>query len=109
MAESKIPLPYGTTTKETLSTDISSGSVTLVRCGKIRQLTFDDAKAPSSGVIAIPTLQNSDRPISITDALLKRTSDGGAALIWLRTNGTFGWSGVIASETYNGTLTWVTA
>ena len=107
MAESKILLPYGTTTKETLSTDISSGSVTLVRCGKIRQLTFDDAKAPSSGVIAIPTLQNSDRPISITDGVLIR--NGGTTLIWVRANGTFGWSAVVSNGIYNGTMTWIVA
>ena len=107
MITKKAPL-YGETTTETLSTNAVSGAVQLVRCGKVRQLTFNDAKAPAAGYITIPQLAARDRPIYITQTVLLR-ENGGGTLIWLRTDGTFGWSFTTASSKYNGTMTWVVA
>ena len=104
MAESKIPSKYDATTAETLNGVAVSGEVKLVRCGKIRQITFNDAKTP----FTFPTLQASDRPKYLAQTVLL-TQPNNLGLVWIRTDGTFGYFGVYNDFLYNGTLTWVVA
>lgn len=108
MATSTIPSKYDATTVETLSGIAISGKVKLVRCGKIRQLTFDDAKSPSSGPFIMPTLQSSDRPYYLTQTVLW-AGVASTGIVWLRTDGTFGQAGIYGDGIYNGTMTWVVA
>ena len=106
MATSRIQ-SYQTKIEQITPSDLVSGSIKLIRNGKIRIMVFDDAKAGSSGIITIPTLLSRDCPVTLTSANLKHES--GTATFWFRANGTFGWSGFSGNSTYNGEIVWIVA
>ena len=84
-----------------------SGTIKLVRCGKIRQLVFDDAKLPSNaGYFNIPGFSSNDSPYVLTGAILYINSNK-VMFIWIRPNGSIGQISATAGDTVNGTLTWI--
>lgn len=89
----------------------TSGTVKLIKNGRIRQLIFDDAVVPASGSIVFDTpLNELDRPITITSGVLYYSGNGSSFILsWIRTNGTIGYYGISSGMTISGTITWLVA
>lgn len=107
MASSTIKSTYGEASSEDISskfTGLTSGTVTLLRQGKFRQLMFDVAVLQSDAVF--PTLDSKDRPTITSFGVLSITNTNEAGRIWIRANGTFGTSSVLGKSVM-GSLIWM--
>lgn len=85
-------------------TGITSGTVNMIKYGKLRQLQFYDVTF--AGDASFPTLDTADRPKVVSWGTLSVTSDNSSGRIWLRVNGTFG-TGNVLGKTVMGALTWI--
>jgi len=95
------------TTKETLNWDQQSGTITLVRSGKMRQILFDDVKLPSNATsFNFSTLSANDRPYVLTATTLYVNATK-TMLIWVRPSGSFGQISIDVNDIVNGALTWM--
>lgn len=91
----------------TSQTNVQSGTVHLIRNGRIRQMVFMDAKLPSGeAYLTLPQMLSTDQPLINTVWMLMRY-DMTLHIIWLRPIGTWGQSNGQAGATLNGTLTWL--
>ena len=95
-----------TTTSESLDCGQVSGAVTLIRCGKIRQLCFDDAKLPSNGLFTLPSMADADCPLAYTYGVLKLGSNA-FGVYWIRPAGSFGQTVGASGALVDGVVTWV--
>ncbi len=94
-------------TNITSQTNVQSGTVHLIRNGRIRQMVFVDAKLPSGEMyLTLPQMLSTDQPLISTEWILRRY-DMTLLFIWLRPSGTWGQSNGQAGATLNGTLTWL--
>ena len=91
----------------TSQTNAQSGSVYIIRSGRVRQMVFVDVKLPSSDLyLSLPQMASADQPLVSTEWSLRRY-DYSLLFIWLRASGTWGQANGQAGATLNGTLTWL--
>jgi len=96
-----------TSSYETLSTNLASGSVKLFRSGKVRVMSIDDGKLASNGTILVNNaLSTSDCPSVLTEGTIRYGSNTAAA-IWIRPNGTLGGTNIPANDVITGQLVWI--
>ena len=86
-----------------ISSDITSGQITLVRSGHARVLRFSDVVPSGTAINLTTALEDGDRPSGLFNSVLWSPTSG-AARVWIRTNGTLGSQGITAGSAYHGEI-----
>lgn len=95
-----------------LTTDATSGYVNLMRCGKVRIMTFTDVKASTTSINLSAALDTDDRPATFSNNVVCNTlfciNDNSCGRVWVRQAGTIGTSNIQSGKTYSGQIVYLT-
>ena len=115
MATSTIPKSLASDVNElkssstsTISSDITSGQITLIRSGHNRVLKFSDVVPSETAINLTTALEDGDKPSGLFNSVLWSVASG-TARVWIRTNGTLGAQGLTAGSVYHGEIVYFTA